>query len=346
MGKATDFFNSGRNTRVLLILAFLGVFAPSHASQPAENGSYPLKISPGGRYLVDRRDSPFLMHGDSPWSLIVGLTKGEAETYLENRRLKGFNTLMVNLVEHKFKGPVNRDGEKPFFTPGDFSTPNQKYFEHADWVIRRAAEKGIQILLAPCYLGYKGTDEGWYEEIQSNGIAKCREYGRYLGKRYRDFDNILWLMGGDRSPENALDEVREIALGIKEFDSRHLFSAHCAPEQSAVDGYPGESWLDVNCTYTYEIVHKKLNADYNRVPVMPFFLIESSYEGEHNSSSAQIRRQAYWAILCGGMGQLIGNRPIWLFDPGWQNAMDASGSQSMVHLRNLFFVPVVAPARS
>jgi hypothetical protein len=30
----------------------------------------------------------------------------------------------VNLIEHKFRGPVNRYGEGPFTTPGDFCTPN------------------------------------------------------------------------------------------------------------------------------------------------------------------------------------------------------------------------------
>ena len=69
---------------------------------------------------------------------------------------------------------------------------------------------------------------------------------------------------------------------------------------------------------------------------MPFFLIETTYEGEHNASEVQIRRQAYWALLCGATGQLMGNRPIWLFDPGWQTAMDGAGSQDMVRLKALF----------
>lgn len=321
---------------VFFLLTFIWGFLFENSGRLLASPVYPLKVSANKRYLVDQQNTPFLIHGDAAWSLVSGLDKTKAELYLENRRLKGFNTLIVNLIEHKFKGPVNRYGEGPFTTRADFSTLNDKYFAQADWVIRKAAEKGIQILLAPCYLGYKGTDEGWYEEILANGPSKCRNYGRYLGRRYRDFDNILWLMGADRAPEKALEEVREIAYGIKELDSRHLFSAHCAPEQSAVDCFTQETWLDVNCTYTYEIVHKKLLADYNRVPVMPFFLIESTYEGEHNSTPLQIRRQAYWAILCGATGQIMGNRPIWLFDPGWQAAMDAPGSVSMAHLRALF----------
>ncbi len=286
--------------------------------------------------MVDQSGAPFLIHGDTPWSLISGLTKEEAEQYLENRRQKGFNSIIVNLIEHKFRGPVNRYGEGPFTTPGDFSTPNEKYFEHADWVIRKAGEKGMQVFLAPIYLGYVGTDEGWIEEALANGPEKCHAWGQYVGKRYRDYDNLVWLIGGDRNPGKAREDVDAMVSGIKEFDSRHLFTAHCHPENSAVDQYKDDGWLDLNDTYTYGIVHKKLLADYNRTPAMPYFLIETSYEGEHNASPVQIRRQAYWALLSGATGQFLGNRPIWLFDPGWQQAMDATGSQDMVRLSALF----------
>jgi hypothetical protein len=299
-------------------------------------GPYPVRVAADHRHLVDQNGAPFLIHGDTPWSLIVGLTRQEAEQYLENRRRKGFNSIIVNLIEHKYRGPVNRYGDGPFTTPGDFSTPNEKYFEHADWVIRKAAEKGIQVFLAPIYLGYIGTDEGWIEESLANGPEKCRAWGQYVGKRYRNFDNLVWIIGGDRNPDKARDHVNAVARGIKEFDHRHLFTAHCHPENSALDQYKDDGWLHVNNTYTYGIVHKKLLADYRRAPAMPYFLTESTYEGEHNATPVQIRRQAYWAILCGAAGQFLGNRPIWLFDPGWQTAMDATGSQDMVRLKALF----------
>ena len=299
-------------------------------------GPYPIRVSPDHRHVVDQSGQPFLVHGDMPWSLISGVTEEEAERYLENRRQKGFNSIVVNLIEHKFHGPVNRYGEGPFTTPGDFSTPNEKYFQHADWVIRRAGEKGIQVFLDPIYLGYRGTDEGWVEEALANGPEKCRNWGRFVGKRYRDVDNLVWLMGADRNPEQAREDVDAVALGIKEFDSRHLFTAGSEPEYSAVDRYSAGGWLDLNSTYTYGIVHKKLLADYNRIPVMPYFLLETTYEGEHNASPVQIRRQAYWAILCGAVGQFFGNLPIWAFNPGWENAMDATGSQDMVRVKALF----------
>jgi hypothetical protein len=73
-------------------------------------------------------------------------------------------------------------------------------------------------------------------------------------------------------------------------------------------------------------------------------LIESTYEGEHDSKPEQIRRQAYWAMLGGAGGQFMGNNPVWHFDgPGlfaakttWQEALDSDGSRDMARLRSFF----------
>lgn len=323
--------NSMRRDITLIFTLFLAC-APHIFS--AER--YPLKVSANHRYLTTQDGTPYLVVGDAPWSLISGLTNEEAERYLEDRRQKGFNSIIVNLIEHKFRGPINRYGEAPFKTLGDFSTPNEKYFEHADWVIRKAAEKGIQVFLAPIYLGYPGTDEGWVNEALANGPEKCRAWGRYVGRRYAGFDNIVWIAGGDRNPDTARQDVDAVIEGIEEFDQRHLVTAHSHPENSALDQYKQEGWLNLNTTYTYMIVHSMLLNDYHRTPAMPFVLIESTYEGEHNASAVQIRRQAYWAMLSGAAGQFMGNRPIWLFDPGWETALNSTGSQDMTRLKALF----------
>jgi hypothetical protein len=300
--------------------------------------AYPLQVSANRRYLVDQRGVPFLVHGDTAWSLITALTREEAGQYLADRQGKRFNSLIVNLIEHKFNGPVNRYGEGPFTTPGDFTTPNEAYFAHAEWVIAQAAKHGIQVLLAPLYLGYpnQADDEGWYREVLANGPHRCRQYGRYVGQRFGRFDNLIWLMGGDRNPGAALDHVDAVVEGIRECDRRHLFTAHVLPEHSPAVEYARGGWVDLNATYTYAIVHRKLIEDYSRQPAMPFVLIESTYEGEHNASAVQVRRQAYWAVLCGATGHFFGNRPMWGFFTGWQAALDSPGAQDMVRVRALF----------
>jgi len=338
---------SARSCVALTLLLWLVVSLGAQAANPA----YPLKISVNKRYFVDQNNVPFLYHGDTPWSLFKNLTKEEAEQYLENRRQKGFNAVIVNILDTEpypnggdvnFRDVRNRYGEGPFKPAGDFSSPNEKYFAHIDWVIEKAAEKGILVVLAPAYLGC--CMDGWIERLQANGPTKCRDYGRYLGNRYKDFDNIMWMHGGDRLPGCATCEIREIALGIRDNDKRHFHTAHWAPEHSALDMYPNETWLDFNTTYTYKLVHAMLWRDYSRVPIAPFILVESHYENEHYGrtdprdwpTTQWVRRQAYWAILCGAAGQSMGNNPIWFFGTGWQAAMDSPGSMSMVHLKALF----------
>lgn len=69
--------------------------------------------------------------------------------YLENRRQKGFNAILFNLIEHRFADdwPKNKYGDGPFKTPGDFSTPNEAYFAHVDWVIQKARNKEILVVV-------------------------------------------------------------------------------------------------------------------------------------------------------------------------------------------------------
>lgn len=298
----------------------------------------PVALDPGRRQLRDDNGVPFLVAGDAAWSLLVQLTAAEAEQYLEDRRAKGFDTVLVNLVEHQFcdDPPNNRAGDPPFLVPGDFSTPNEAYFAHVDTVLRIAERKRITVLLAPVYLGYGCGAEGWCQEVLASSLATMRGWGRFVASRYRGFRNVFWIMGGDTDPGAARSRVNEVALGIREIDPGRLVTGHGAPEQSARDAFPLETWLDVNDTYTYSLTHQQSRIDYDRVPPLPFFLVESTYENEHGATTRWIRRQAYWSILEGSTGHVMGNRPIWLFDPGWQAAMDGAGSRSIAQLHRLF----------
>jgi Protein of unknown function (DUF4038)/Putative collagen-binding domain of a collagenase len=224
----------------------------------------------------------------------------------------------------------------------DFASPNEAYFAHADWVLQRAAEKGFLVLLTPSYVGWSGGSQGWYRAMVANGPAPLRQYGAYLGRRYREFTNILWVHGGDYDPPDK-DLVRAIVEGIREFDTRALHTAHGAPETSLPDYWQGEAWLQVSNVYTYEPVHAVALAHAARPERVPFFLIESAYENEHGITEQGLRMQAYQAVLCGAAGQIFGNNPIWHFDgPGlhpapvtWRRALDSPGARSMTHLRAL-----------
>jgi Protein of unknown function (DUF4038)/Putative collagen-binding domain of a collagenase len=307
---------------------------------------FPISVSADRRRLVDADDRPFLIQGDAAWSIIANATYEDAVEYLDDRRAKGFNTILVNLVEHLFSKDPPRDlaGHEPFTTPGDLGTPNDAYFDAAERVLDACAERGFLVVLAPTYIGYRLDRpgfprhlEGWYDEIVATGPDGCRRYGEYLGRRFGRFANLMWTIGGDWHPEEARAGLDAAAAGIRSAGVRTLFTAHPHPETSPVDVFAGSTWLDVNVTYTYGIVHQALLQDWSRHdPAWPFFLVESTYEGEHNASDLQVRRQAWWSVLCGGNGHIMGNHPIWLFWSGWREALELPGSIGMARWGDFF----------
>ncbi len=310
------------------------------------SSAFPLRTEAGKRYLIDAQGNPFLVHGDTAWSLIVQLTDAEVDQYLNDRQAKGFNTLLVNLIEHHYadSAPRNAAGDAPFLTANDFSTPNEAYFAHAASVIQKAADRNMLVLLTPAYMGYNGGNEGWYKVMTSNGATKLRSYGRYLANRFSAFNNIVWVHGGDYSPPNR-SLLDAIANGIHDVNTSWLHTFHGSPESAARDFIGTSSWLDINTVYSYDTdLSGKVRAQYN-ASSMPLIMIESRYEAESNGSAQYVRSHAYQSLLAGASGQIFGNNPIWHFDapnapfayPGtWKTALNSAGSTSMQALNSLW----------
>ncbi len=308
-------------------------------------GRWPLRVHPSRRCLAGANGQPFLLHGEAAWSLIGETTREDADRYLTDRAGRGFNTILVSLLEYRFSrnAPANAYGDAPFQDGADFIAPNETYFVHADWIIARARALGLSMLITPAYLGFGGGADGWYHTMLREGPTALRRYGAFIGARYRGFDNIAWVNGGDYAPPNR-DIVRAVAEGIRETAPNALMTAHCGPEQSARDYWEGEPWLDFDAVYTYNDTGPPVRASYAREPVAPVILFESAYENEHGAGGERVRRQAYEALVSGACGHVFGNNPIWHFDgPGvhpapsdWETQLDSAGARSMTHLKALF----------
>ncbi len=310
---------------------------------------FPLKVSPSNRYLVDDAGAPFLIQADSGWDIMSGPNQSDLIQYLDDRKSKGFNTLIVELIEHKYQAaanpyqpPTNNYGQPPFLTPGDFSTPNEAYFTNADWVIDQAAARGMAIVLFPCFVGYPASGQGWYDEMLANGTNQCWQYGQYVGNRYKDKPNIIWAMYGDHDPQagdgpSIQPAVEALMGGIKSVDTNHLFTVHLQRNHDVRTTLQGDtSWLQLNTDYSDMLTYKGSLIAYTQTAVMPFFMIESYYEGEHGSSPASLRAQAYWANLSGACGQTFGNGRVWGFFSGWQSSLDSVGANDMTRVATLF----------
>lgn len=347
----------------LAVLFLRGFFAPALAAETAaEDRVFPVRVSANARHLVDATGKPFLLHGDTAWSLMAQLSREDAETYLENRRQKGFNAVLANLVEQFYADnpPANRQGDAPFTTPGDFSTPNEAYFAHTDWVIRRAGEKGILVVLNPCYTGFSSnhrtSGDGWIREVLANGPEKCRNYGRYLGLRYKGAANIIWQAGGDTTLPAGSDAEKnwlEILRGIKDHAPSHLWTAHWYRFTTARDQAAFAPFMDVDNGYGGCRTYIQTLRAYNRAEPRPTFINEAYYEDTTLGvgpvgAPDQMRAKAYWAILSGATGQIFGSDHVWGFGgprgtPGrpqprldWRTGMDRQPSREMALVKRLF----------
>src|SRR5215475_338783 len=193
-----------RNSVALRVLAaFTLLLCPPLAAYALNDGvgtaiaapAYPVKKGPTGRYLVDHNGVPFLIAGESPQATIGNLSEADAELFFANRKSHGFNTVLIDLICASYTGCRSDgstfDGIGPFTIANDFSTPNEAYFARADRILRLAAQYGFLVFLDPAETG------SWLSVMQTNGIDKCRAYGRFLGQRYASFDNIVWLHGND-----------------------------------------------------------------------------------------------------------------------------------------------------
>ncbi|MBS0366386.1 MAG: DUF4038 domain-containing protein [Proteobacteria bacterium] len=321
-------------------------------------GPFPLHVEAGKRYLVDCTGKPFLIQGDAAWSLIAQLDQADITTYLDDRKARGFNAILVNLIESTYasKAPANIAGTQPFNTPGDFSTPNDAYFNYAAWVIGQAQQRGIMVLLAPAYLGCCG--DGWLARMQGSGggTSKLYGYGQYLANRFGSYNNILWVEGGDRSPiigsENDMPLVNAVASGIHSIlGNSALQTYHAGRGTSALKAVNPATyaWLSVNTLYTGVVVGDVVSdasAEYAR-STMPYFLIEDLYEnGNQVLTPGLSRLQAWEANLSGTTGQVMGNSPIWFFcanyyptgcsgvTPSWQSSLGSDGESSLGFLQS------------
>ncbi|MFQ0812790.1 hypothetical protein AVM02_01165 [Brucella anthropi] len=304
---------------------------------------FAIRIGQDRRIFEDATGKPFLLQGDTAWSLIAELKREDAEIYLQDRRKRGFNAILVNLIEHRFSShpPANAYGERPF--RGDaFGELNPKYFDHAAWVIGRAQQLGFVVFLAPAYLGVSGGDQGWFRNIEAAGPEKMRLYGERVAERFRQYSNIVWVLGGDfNTPDKRL--VSSMAEGIMKASPSSLKTVHPGPETNTAGIWGKERWFSFDTLYSYEDIHAGMIAR-TAETAMPVILLETFYEKERGTTPQTIRRNAYGALLAGAAGQFFGNNPVWHFGSSglfayegtWRDALDSPGARSMTVLKRLF----------
>lgn len=315
----------------VIIVLWLLVFEPQILS--AQNVSiFPLKVSANGRYLIDAKGNPFFYLADTGWQIFNKLTKAEAEEYLEDRRAKGFTVIQSQIINHIPHAAITTDGEKAFLD-GPFLKPNEAYFNHVEWVLKKAEEKNLLVALSTAWFGYNAS--GWYNDVNKDNI---KPYAAYLAQRFKKFNNILWIQGGDWKPGKKTEAINVMASILRKEAPHQLQTFHNGLNGSSTDDFGCDEWLDVNMSVAVDPIetYSYILANYNREHPknLPVIMGEPPYELERTDDYG-IRSRAYWTMLSGAAGFAYGAIPVWNFDIGWQKAMQAAGGKQMAHLKNL-----------
>jgi hypothetical protein len=134
-----------------LFTCALALAALSHARADQPKPLPKLKVSENKRFLVTADGKPFFYLADTAWELFHRLDREQATKYLKARAAQGFNVVQaVALAEFDGLTEPNPYGHKPL-TDNDPTKPNEKYFEHVDWVINKASESGLYTVLLPTW---------------------------------------------------------------------------------------------------------------------------------------------------------------------------------------------------
>ena len=309
-----------------------------------------LRVSVNKRYFENIDGEAFFWLGDTAWELFHKLDREEATHYLKTRANQGFTVIQaVILAERDGLRVPNAYGEVPFHDM-DPTQPNEAYFSHVDFIIAEANRLGLTMGILPTWGDKVFSEHPGAGPVIFNS-ENAKNYGLYLGRRYREND-LVWILGGDRNVanEDVAKTWEALAAGLEEGDNgRHLKTFHPRGFSSSSDSFENADWLDFNMYQSghvkpflevYRFVKKDLalrpqkptvegEPAYEDIPVkfweyMKFqpgefaaftddhgILKDQSSFPEGFFSGYDVRVLAYWDMLAGAAGFTYGNNAVW-----------------------------------
>ncbi|WP_299582530.1 glycoside hydrolase family 140 protein [Mucilaginibacter sp.] len=331
-----------------------------------------LKIAENHRYFtVDNK--PFFWLGDTGWLLFSKLKREDAIQYLDIRAKQGFNVIQLmvvhNIAEVNAYGDsalVNKNLAAPRVTAGNtFSKAKEyDYWDHIDWVIEQAANRGLYVALVPVW--------GAVVKGQHINSLQAKAYAEFLGKRYRNRSNVIWMNGGDIAGSDSTKVWNTIGNTLHALDPDFLITYHPRGRTQSSTWFHEQPWLSFNSfqsghrNYSQDTSRNDLHygednwryaeVDYHKEPVKPTLDAEPSYEkipyGLHDIklprwTDADIRRYGYWSVFAGACGYTYGNNDVMQMHKStdktssygskgfWYQSINDPGAQQMVYLKNL-----------
>ena len=356
------------NRKVMMLAILCCLMTSLQAAKvykPWENGN--LKVSDDRHYLIHENGRPFFWLGNTAWLLPERLTRDEVDFYLSREREEGYNVEQIQVLNaiptFNIYGRQANDEQFSFaqFTPKNV----YGYWDHLDYIVDKAEANGIYIAM----------DCIWGSQISRMNVQQAAAYGRFLGSRYKDKPNIIWMIGGDVLGSKGTESWDALARAIKEVDKNHLMTFHPRGRTTSAQWFNDREWLDFNMFQSGHRRYGQRNGDIDYpIPdnteednwqyvslsqkpenLKPVIDGEPSYEdipqGLHDINAPRwqandVRRYAFWAVFAGCFGHTYGHNSIMQFmRPGlspaygaskaWWDALNDPGYKQMKYLKRL-----------
>lgn len=303
--------NQNRIKSVLFILIILLI-----NSYLVEAQIQKLRISDNKRFLVHEDGSPFIWIGETNW-FFAKLPPTVIDSILDKRSSQGYTVMLVSCREKLHDG----DG------PGGIINPNLCWWNYLDDYILKCEQRGL----------YVGITLGWWGILMQNSEKDLFEFGKWVGQRYKDNNNIIWLTLGESGSYNRKKQISESKLnalveGIRHGDSGNkLLTIHADYKRGTSLTNDGElcdfnnwqtsQWCcpdnlpkkDERQWTVWDAIQYDYNKLYNGNP-KPTIDLEAWYENNKDFCGTTpfiIRRRAYFTIFAGAFGHNYGAGGIW-----------------------------------
>ena len=342
-----------------------------------------LKVSSvNPHYLQCEDGTPFFWMGDTGWEVFLRLSREDAKWYIDQRKIQGFNIIQAVLIS-EFEGVkipnyyndlpfIDENPEKIAGTPGNdpSNADEYDYWDHIEYLVNYAEKQGMYLALLPAWGEYVIPREG---RLLFKTRKQAYDYGWFLGNRFRTYKNIVWMLGGDRLPDerkDGLDMWRSMAEGIadgtngtKNMNGEADYSTTCMTYHcfaSSSQWFHTDAWLDFHSWGSYHSdvylarSYEQAFADWNLPDPKPTLNSEPAYEmhsinwleGNGYFMPYDIRDIAYWSVFAGACGHTYGNHCVWQFydenrkpvsfaNVHWKKALFSKGAEQMNYLRKL-----------
>ncbi len=252
---------------------------------------------------------------------------------------------------------IDNDPTKPDVKEGAAND----YWDHVDYIVKKAEALGLYIGFLPTWGDKWNRGRGAGPEVFNPQNAEV--YGEWLGRRYKDSPNIIWILGGDRAieTETRKEVIRAMARGLRKGDGgAHLQTLHPRGGEGSSAHFHNDDWLDFNMRQNGHVTefnprYEQTRVDYDRTPTKPVIDGKPIYEDHPvsfrakelgHSVAADVRRSLYWNLFTGAFGHTYGHHSVWqMWQPGrqpinnplmpWYEAIDQPGAGQMRHGRRL-----------